>query len=472
MHSVKKIRMNSLSVNVLVAYVIGAVLSILLIVIIAITIVVSRGDLLSGIDLANTAREMADDLRFDAKGVPIGFEVDHFDIEDNFDREKFFDSLKQEAAYRVLDATGRVVLSSVTSVVIWPEAGPAGSLERGRFEFEHAGVAMRGATESVVRNGSVWYVQFAVSKRFWQRMYGAFALPFAAIGIISFSLVLLFVFGPIVYVVLRYALKPLRLASDSAAAISPRSLNARLQTRAVPREIAPLVESFNRVLDRLELGYRNQQEFLAMAAHELKTPLALIRRQIEQLAPSAQRLMLLQDLGHMSRQVQQLLRLAEASETQNYRPTLVEMHEVMYEVADFLQRLADTAQVRLEFPERTVDLCWQADRGATFTLLKNLLENAIQHAPAGTRVYLEVSDGHLSVRDWGPSVTQDELPMIFTRFWRGEHRRDHGAGLGLAICQEIAQAHGWTLSAQQASPGLRVVVSRPAADAQPASRRG
>lgn len=140
------------------------------------------------------------------------------------------------------------------------------------------------------------------------------------------------------------------------------------------------------------------------------------------------------------------------------------MHEVVHEATGFLQRMADTAGVRLELPQRTVSVCWQADRGALFTLLKNLLENAIQHTPAGTLVRVEVDATTLSVRDWGPGLPQDQLSKIFTRFWRGAHRRDQGAGLGMAICQEIALAHGWALSAHRADPGLRAVVSRPAVE--------
>src|SRR5690606_22259237 len=121
---------------------------------------------------------------------------------------------------------------------------------------------------SVERDGRIWYVQFAVSRRFLQLMYQEFAFPFAAAGVTLFSLVLLLVFGPCVYFTLRYALKPVRQASDAAAEISPRSLDVRLRTHAVPSEVAPLVDSFNRVLERLERGYRIQREFLATAAHE------------------------------------------------------------------------------------------------------------------------------------------------------------------------------------------------------------
>lgn len=448
--------LNSLSVKVVLAYIAGAALSVVLIVLVAVAIVISQGDILSGADVADAAKGMAEELRFDSNGVPAGFDTDEFEP------EWIFDSMKQETAYRVLDESGNVVLSSAAGAAFWPDTREARRLDRGRFQFDHAGIAMRGATEPVERHGRIWYFQLAVSTRFLQLMYRAFALPFTGAGITLFSLVLLFVFGACTYVTLRYALKPLREISDSAAAISPRSLHARLPADAAPTEIAPLVDSFNRVLGRLEQGYRIQQEFLATAAHELKTPLALIRAQIELMDADDDRRSLLNDIEHMARQVQQLLHLAEASEGQNYHFASVDVQEVAKEAADYLQRLADASDVRVAMPGDIPGPHWQADRGALFTLLKNMLENAIQHAPRGTEVRVEVSASEIAVCDRGPGVNQQQLLQIFTRFWRGAHRRDHGAGLGLAICQEIALAHGWTLSAHNANPGLRLSVSLPA----------
>jgi signal transduction histidine kinase len=461
MRFVKMTWLNSLSAKILFAYVVGAVLSIVLIVATAVAILYYQGDVISGFDVADTTKSFADELKFDNDGTPVGLMGGdpRSDI-DVRDLKGLYESLKGEAAYRVLDASGRVVLSSAASVTMWPESGAARRLESGRFEFEHEGVMMVAATESVERDGRVWYVQFAVSRRFLHLVYEAFTLPFTAAGVALFSLVLLFVFGPCVYFALRYALKPVRGISDAAAAISPCSLQARLPTEGVPREIAPLVDSFNRVLERVEHGYRIQQEFLATAAHELKTPLALVRTQVELIPQSAQRDMLLGDVEHMSRQVQQLLHLAEASEVQNYQPTAVDMREVVCQAARFLQRMADAADVRFDLPEQSMSICWMADRGALFTLLKNLLENAIQHTPPGTLVRAEVDATSVAIRDWGPGVPHDQMTNIFARFWRGPHRRDQGAGLGMAICQEIAQAHGWTLTASLAQPGLRVVLTR------------
>ena len=449
-------RLNSLSVKLLLAYVVGAVLSILLIAAVGGAVVLSQGDILSGADVGDVTQDIAQILRYDEQGVPVGFADD----EDHFDW--IFDSLRHEAAYRVRDASGKAVLVSAAGAAFWPGGGPADLLQRGRFDFEHAGVAMRGATALVENDGQTWFVQVAVSIRFLQLMYRAFALPFMGGGITLFSLVLLFVFGACAFVTLRFTLKPLREISEAAAAISPRSLQARLQTRAVPSEIAPLVDSFNQVLGRLEQGYRVQQDFLATAAHELKTPLALIRAQVELGDPTPGRSALLQDVEHMSRQVQQLLHLTEVSEAQNYRLSMIDVHDVVGEAASYLLRMARAADVHLELPKRIHDVHWLADRGALFTLLKNLLENAIQHTPPGTQVRVEIDAVSVSVRDWGPGVDAEQLPRIFTRFWRGPHRRDQGAGLGLAICQEIATAHGWTLSARRADPGLRLSLCAPA----------
>lgn len=446
---------NSLSVKVLLAYVAGTALCLLLVGVLAVTLLRSHGDYLSVAEVADATKGMSRKLTFDDQGVPTGFHFNKFDL------KWIFESLKKETAYRVMDASGKTVLSSAAGAAFWPPDGASSRLQRGTFRFEREGVEMRGATEAVDNAGRTWFVQFAASKRFLELSYRAFAFPFAGIGIALFSLVLLFVFGVCAYFTLKVTLRPLRELSESAAAISPRSMHARLPTQALPTEIAPLVHSFNRVLERLDEGYRNQREFLATAAHELKTPLALIRAQVELGAATPERSLLLQDVEHMARQVQQLLHLAEASEAQNYQLAVVDVAHVAREAADYLQRMADAAGVRLDLPAKATPVHWQADRGALFTLLKNLLENAIQHTPPGTLVSVEVDATHLAVRDWGPGVPQDQLAQIFVRFWRGAHRRDDGAGLGLSICQEIALAHGWTLVAVRAQPGLRVVLSKP-----------
>lgn len=453
MRFAKTMRLNSLSRKVLLAYFVGVAFSIVLFVVAG--GVALRSNVLARMDLADGTERLAARVQFDGNGRPIGFDGKRNDL------TWLYDSFQHETAYRILDEAGNVALISSAGESFWPATEGPSPVARGYFDFEHDGVTILGATAPVEHGGRTWYLQLAASARLVNLIHRV-ALPFMVTGIVLFSGMLLVVFGLCAYITLRYTLKPLRDVSSSAAAISPRSLHARLETTAVPAEIGALVESFNRALERLERGYRVQQEFLGNAAHELKTPLALIRAQIELRdgGGKADRDSLLGDVEYMTRQVQQLLLLAEASEVHNYSFTLVRVHEIAYEVVSYLQRMAEVANVRLAVSAANGDVTWKADRGALFTLLKNLLENAIQHAPEATAVSVEIQRDVVTVRDLGPGVDVAQLPLLFTRFWRGAHRRDHGAGLGLAICQEIALAHGWRLTAEHAEPGLRFRLSQ------------
>lgn len=452
MHFVTKMTLNSLRLKVLLAYVAGMVLSITLLVIAA--AVVLQSDFLARMDLADAAEGLANNIVFNNSGIPIGFDssID--------DRAWLYEGPQRETAYRILDNARNVVIFSNAGEAFWPSNGNLLSLARGNFTFEYDDKTFYGATQPVEHGGRTWYLQFVASARFVDILHYV-AFPLVIAGVLVFGTVMFIAFGLCAYITLRYTLKPLSDVSRTAAAISPRSLDARLDIKAVPVEIAPLVDSFNHALERLEQGYRLQQEFLGHAAHELKTPLALIRGQIELLEEgNNDREALLSDVEYMTRQVQQLLLLAEASEAHNYHFTLVRIQDIAHEAANYLQRMAESADIHLMVSTADDSVKWQADRGACFTLLKNLLENAIQHAPAQTSVSIEIQTDIVTIRDWGTGVEPKQLPLLFSRFWRGAHRRDQGAGLGLAICQEIAMAHGWTLSVRNAHPGLVMMICR------------
>ena len=452
MRFVKRMTLNSLRLKVLLAYLAGMVLSITLLVIAA--AVVLQSDLLPRMDMADAADGLVDNVEFDSRGRPVGFDASMDD------RAWLYEGPQRETAYRILDDAGNVAVASSAGEAFWPADGEVLRLARGTFSFEYDDRTFYGATEPFEHGGRTWYLQFVASSRFVDVLY-LVAFPLVVAGVLVFGFVMFVAFGLCAYITLRLTLKPLRDVSKSAAAISPRSIDARLDTDAVPVEIAPLVHSFNHALERLERGYRLQQEFLGHAAHELKTPLALIRGQVELLEEGRNdRKALLSDVEYMTRQVQQLLLLAEASEAHNYHFSVVRMHDIAHEASTYLQRMAESADVHLTVLAADQGVTWEADRGACFTLLKNLLENAIQHAPEQTLVSMEIQENIITVRDRGPGVEPEQLALLFSRFWRGAHRRDHGAGLGLAICQEIAMAHGWELSAHNAHPGLIMTLCR------------
>jgi signal transduction histidine kinase len=405
-----------------------------------------EGTLFSEIGVSEYAESIGEALELDTAGRPVAVQLDEMPW--------LYDSLGKEVTFRVLDDAGEVVLSAEAGASPLTGTGEGLLLDDHNFAFTRDGIPMHGATEAVRREGRTWYVQFASSQRLSEMLRSYIGEPLFSRSFLIFCIASLLVYYLVMRFTLRAILKPLNEASATAATISPRTLDARVRVQGVPNELQPLVENFNAALDRLEHNYRLQQEFLTAAAHELKTPLALIRAQIEMGVDEASRHDLLQDVSRMGRQVQQLLHLAEASEPQNYAFTSVDVESLILEVVNYIERLADQEGVILKVIVDPGSTPLRADRGALFTLVKNLLENAIQHSRSGGVVYLRARSNLISVQDEGSGVSPEDLPKLFARFWRGTHRRDLGAGLGLSICREIATAHGWDLQARRGEPGM------------------
>jgi two-component system sensor histidine kinase QseC len=401
-------------------------------------------------ELANNAHEVAAGMSFDSSGKLIGMKFKPR-------IEALYDAWKSDAIYRVLDKQGNVLFAS--DHVLFPFfAGNAHFFNPAlsRFEQTNAGIKLRVLTMAVDHGADKFYVQVARSKRFSDALLGLDSRH-AELSMVAAVLISTLVFTAVVAMTFRRLLKPLRDASAAAAKIEPNNLAARLSSEHMPSELVPLIEAFNKALERVEHGYRVQQEFLATAAHELKTPLALMRGQIEldNLADPGQ---LLRDIDHMARQVQQLLNLAEISDPQNFIFKPVDVMSVAANASDHLQRLAQRFQVDIKLRLSGWPLTIQADEGALFVLLKNLLENAIHHSAPGQEVQVVAGTGLISIQDQGDGIAPEDMPMLFKRFWRGAKRRDDGAGLGLAICAEIARVHGWTINVCNKHPGAEFTI--------------
>lgn len=398
--------------------------------------------------LANAARDMARWVQFDAQGRPSGFSEHRIP-------GWMLRSFGEEFQLRITDGQGEVAFSPGAERGALSPAGRGFDPGLQVFSYMHQGVSMHAATAAVDHGGQTWYLQIAASDRLAEWLRQAFGLPALRNGMVMVGVIFLAAFLAATHWALQRMLKPLRLAAEQAQRITPQTLHARLQAPELPREFQPMVHAFNHVLDRLEAGFRNQQEFLAMAAHELKTPLALLRAQIEMEPPQTRNPHLLQDVDHMARQVQQLLHLAEASEQHQYRIVEVEAAGVVREACAYMARASEYSRIQVVSEIDPATRLWRADRGALFILLKNLIENAIQHSPAGSTVTVRAHAQGFAVMDQGCGVAGADLDQIFKRFWRSQERRDVGAGLGLSICQEIAHVHGWSIEARpgKARPG-------------------
>jgi two-component system, OmpR family, sensor histidine kinase QseC len=403
------------------------------------------------VQLRKLTEQIEGSIRFDSAGASVRA------VSLPSDLSWIFHDFASDVKYRILDRSGGVIVSSETDAAVLAPPGQPFDSTLDSFTLNSGGETLLVRTEPAMHGTQIYYVQVAISKRFsafvrtvTARIRVSDTLKFALASVVLVTIA--------VYFTLRRVLKPLRATSAAAAGIDARNISKRLSTRSLPIEFLPVVEAFNLTLDRLEKGYNVQRAFLADAAHELKTPLALVRAQIE-VGGTTDRDVLLHDLDFMARQVNQLLHLAEASETQNYVFESVDVSAVVEDVADYLRRLAERREVYVDIHRVSRAVVLEADKGALFMLLKNLVENAIQHSPVGGIVAVTADTDHVYIRDEGPGIAADELPNLFRRFWRGPMRRNEGAGLGLSICAEIAAAHKWEVTARSTGGGAEFKLS-------------
>jgi signal transduction histidine kinase len=254
-----------------------------------------------------------------------------------------------------------------------------------------------------------------------------------------------------------------KISHDVAAISDGRSLHRRLSIENAGEEFERLVGTLNEMIERLETSFLGLRRFTADASHELKTPLAVLRADVERAMnePSpSERMVALEEALHettrMADLVESLLTLARADEGRfdiHREPVeLKPLVDDVYETALILGEGAGVA-VNLQF---TADVTIMADRTRLRQLFLNLVTNAIKYTPAGGKVDiglgLHPDNVTFAVRDTGIGIAAADVPYIFERFWRADRARSRmsergGFGLGLAISQWIAQAHGGTLTA-------------------------
>ncbi|HEY1798199.1 MAG TPA: ATP-binding protein [Stellaceae bacterium] len=248
-------------------------------------------------------------------------------------------------------------------------------------------------------------------------------------------------------VIIRRTIRPIVGASALAQRIGPSSTDLRLPEAGMPREVLPLVRAVNQALDRLEEGFRNQRAFTADAAHELRTPLAILRTQIDMIRDRDLAQSLRADVENMSRLVNQLLEIAELETVEIDPGETADLVAVSTEIAGFLAPLALSRYRTVAVSGTQGPVLVHGNADTIGRAVRNLVENALAHTPAGTVVEISVEpEGVLRVSDSGPGVPPADREYIFRRFWRRDRRGTGSSGLGLAIVSEIARMYGATVS--------------------------
>lgn len=266
------------------------------------------------------------------------------------------------------------------------------------------------------------------------------------------------------------ALSPVETIRRQAAAISGTDLHLRLNPVAADDELGRLTGTFNDLLARIETSADRQRQFVADAAHELRSPIAALRTQLEVsvLHPDAatepdRAAGMLTDTERLSHLVDDLLALARLDASPPTQRQPVDLDDLV---------LAEARRVRDHGPHLDVSGVSAArvlgERTALDRIARNLLDNAIRHAVAQVTVRLTSAEGQVTlvVRDDGPGIPDADKQRVFDRFTRLDDARSSdrgGAGLGLAIVRDVVLHHGGHVMISDNDPGAVFTVTLPAA---------
>lgn len=354
-------------------------------------------------------------------------------------------------SYAVVDSRNSVLFSSLKDrTALFPMDTKSGDVEF--LQYNRGDATVSGASVKRVVDGQTVRVQAGEDLEnrdvLTDDIVAAF---FRSVGWITLPILLVLLIVDIA--IFRRALKPLWQASEIAEKIGPLSTDLRLPTSEMPREVKPLVLAVNQALDRLEEGFRIQRDFTADAAHELRTPLSILRTRIETLEDQQIGKALLDDIARMARIISQLLDIAELDSFVVDPREQADLRLVCSEVAEFLAPLALEQRKEVALSGAPGPVLVYGNAEMLHRAIRNLGENAIRHTPPGSTVEIAVEEnGKVSVLDDGTGISDDEREFIFQRFWRRDRHMPGSTGLGLPIVQRIAELHAAAITLTNREP--------------------
>ncbi|MBV8900764.1 MAG: heavy metal sensor histidine kinase [Verrucomicrobia bacterium] len=385
---------------------------------------------------------------------------------------------KNSAYYaRLLDAGGTVKLASAGAEALlppssrFPAATPAGQALGATALWHRAGRTLLLASAVAQSPDHETYIyQLGLDVSGQERVLAVFQEKLLlALSILTGVSALL---GALIA---RRGIRPIERITHAVQRVSATALGERVSTTAWPRELAPLAQAFDGMLERLEDSFARLSQFSADLAHEFRTPLhnllgeaqwALVKpRAAEEYRRVVQSG--LEECERLARMVDGMLFLARADcGSVPLRWTEIAVQEVARELLEFFEPWASERGVTLRAHG---DAQLQADPDLFRRLLSNLITNGVEHTPSGGQVEVLGEDQGtavtLTVQDTGEGIGAEHLPRLFDRFYRVDAARTHrsGSGLGLAICKKITELHGGTIrieSAPQQGTAVQVVLPK------------
>lgn len=282
--------------------------------------------------------------------------------------------------------------------------------------------------------------------------------------------------GLLVWVLIGWGLRPISRLAGALGTRQATDLSA-LEDDALPTELTPLRDSINSLLERLRASFDRERRFTADAAHELRTPISVLKVQVHNLleemeSPSANMQQLQKGVDRMGHLVEQILDLNRTA-PDNFAPQLepLDLHELCKSVISEVYPAINAKSQQVELQGECAMV--RGDQFALEILLKNLLQNASKYTPEGSTIEVSVKQGNkvqLVVLDNGPGIPAEERDKALERFYRvGGDRHatsESGCGLGLAIVSHIVELHRGTirLAEPDTGTGLKVQIEFPIVD--------
>lgn len=261
--------------------------------------------------------------------------------------------------------------------------------------------------------------------------------------------------------VVARALAGVKDIASKASEIEPRRQGARLPVDGIPTEIAPLVIAFNGTLERLENEFKKRQRFLLDAAHELRTPIAIMQTRIDGMPDGRERQRLLDDVARLAQAAEQLLDFERNDQAADL-DEMVDLVEIARMTVADLAPLAIAAGYQISFQSEVKSLKRKGSRSALPRAVSNLVRNAIDHGGNKGMITVSVSGsrsggGQFTVADEGPGIPAEHRELVFEPFYRVTPK-SRGAGLGLSLVKQVAANHGGEVSIESSAVGTRVVI--------------
>ncbi|MCL6549852.1 MAG: HAMP domain-containing histidine kinase [Acidothermus cellulolyticus] len=373
----------------------------------------------------------------------------------------------EDAFIQIVDATGRVVAAT---------GDIEGEPPLFTFRAEpNAGPVVRTVPATVLGSGAYRVATVTTTQPPRYTVYAGLPLDGVDHTVASFAGVLAVALPALLaalvlgtWVLAGRALRPVEQLRAEAAQITITDLHRRVTVPPARDELARLAATLNDFIARLDTAVRRQRQFFADAAHELRSPVAAIRAQIEAAAVQPATVAaipptLFPEITRLGTLVDGLLLLARLDSRPPMRVRQVDLDDVLRDEVQIVRTLStrriDTSAVA---PVRI-----EGDEYLLRRAIRNLLENAVRYAQRSIVVslgYLTADECRLTVADDGPGIPEGERSRIFERFTRLDEARDRdtgGAGLGLAIVAEIVHAHRGRVWVEDNAPGARFVVTLP-----------